>query len=564
MLQHIFVKNFALIDQLELTLERGATMVTGETGAGKSIILGAIDIALGQRATSGKIKAQEKQAEVILTFNIDTLSDAQAWLEQHNLESDNKSELLIRRIVNSEGKSRSFINGRPSNLQLVKEISQLLVLLHSQHENQHLLNKQEQTKTLDAFANNHSLLDQLATCALQWQTLNKRIQSLTSSTQASEQKIEFIQFQLEELNQLTLSSQEIKILPEQHKKLAHSEELIQLYQIAIDLSSEAEDANIENQFNQLSSVLSNIEQHDSSVKETRELLQSLQIQFGEVIDELRQRAGNIELDPQQLALVEKSMSLVHDMARKHRIEPEQLPEFKQQLEQEFDDLINLDNNLEELVKQLDGINENYQVLASKLTAKRQIAAQKLDPIITKLLHQLGMPQANFKATLAPHASKQPTLIGNEVIEFTLQTNPGAAHAPLSKIASGGELARTSLAIQATLAKHIYIPTLIFDEIDVGIGGKTAAVVGQLLNTLSQSHQIICITHQPQVAASGQHHWSVRKASDKKTTTVTIENLTKKQRVEEIARMLGGIEMTKQTLAHAKEMLRLHEFVKLAD
>lgn len=564
MLQHIFVKNFALIDQLELTLERGATMVTGETGAGKSIILGAIDIALGQRATSGKIKAQEKQAEVILTFNIDTLSDAQAWLEQHNLESDDKSELLIRRIVNSDGKSRSFINGRPSNLQLVKEISQLLVLLHSQHENQHLLNKQEQTKTLDAFANNHSLLDQLATCALQWQTLNKRIQSLTSSTQASEQKIEFIQFQLEELNQLTLSSQEIKILPEQHKKLAHSEELIQLYQIAIDLSSEAEDANIENQFNQLSSVLSNIEQHDSSVKETRELLQSLQIQFGEVIDELRQRAGNIELDPQQLALVEKSMSLVHDMARKHRIEPEQLPEFKQQLEQEFDDLINLDNNLEELVKQLDGINENYQVLASKLTAKRQIAAQKLDPIITKLLHQLGMPQASFKATLAPHASKQPTLTGNEVIEFTLQTNPGAAHAPLSKIASGGELARTSLAIQATLAKHIYIPTLIFDEIDVGIGGKTAAVVGQLLNTLSQSHQIICITHQPQVAASGQHHWSVRKASDKKTTTVTIENLTKKQRVEEIARMLGGIEMTKQTLAHAKEMLRLHEFVKLAD
>jgi DNA repair protein RecN (Recombination protein N) len=560
MLQHIFVKNFALIDQLELTLERGATMVTGETGAGKSIILGAIDIALGQRATSGKIKAQAKQAEVILTFNIGALSDAQEWLQQHDLESDDVSELLIRRIINSDGKSRSFINGRPSNLQLVKEISKLLVLLHSQHENQHLLHKQEQTKTLDAFADNHSLLDQIATCTGQWQTLNKRIQSLTNSTQASEQKIEFIQFQLEELNQLTLSSQEIKALPDQHKKLAHSEELIQLYQIAVDLSREAEDANVENQFNQLNSVLNNIEQHDSSVKQTKELLQSLQIQFSEIIDELRQRAGNVELDPEQLALVEKSMSMVHDMARKHRIEPEQLPEFKQQLEQEFDDLINLDNNIEELQQQLDSINEKYQALANKLTSQRQKAAQKLSPVITKLLNQLGMPQAKFQATLADNTSKQPSPLGNEAIELTLQTNPGTTFMPLNKIASGGELARTSLAIQATLAKHIHIPTLIFDEIDVGIGGKTAAVVGQLLNALSQSHQIICITHQPQVAASGQHHWSVRKSSDKKSTTVTIENLDKKQRIEEIARMLGGIEMTKHTLAHAKEMLKLHEFV----
>lgn len=559
MLQHIFVKNFALIDQLELTLERTATMVTGETGAGKSIILGAIDIALGQRATSGKIKAQAKQAEVILTFDVGALSDAQEWLRQHDLESDEVSELLIRRTINSDGKSRSFINGRPSNLQLVKEISQILVLLHGQHENQHLLNKQEQTKTLDAFANNHSLLDQIAICAEQWQTLNKRIQSLTSTTQESEQKIEFIQFQLEELNQLTLSSQEIKTLPEQHKKLAHSEELIQLYQIAVDLSSESEEANIENQINQLCSVLNNIAQHDPSVKQTSELLESLQIQFSEVVDELRQRAGNVELDPEQLARIEKSMTFVHDMARKHRIEPEQLPKFKQQLEQEFDDLVNLDNNLEELEQQLHSINENYQVLAKKLTAKREAATKKLNPIITKLLNELGMPQAKFQATLVSNTSKQPSSLGNEIIEFTLQTNPGTTFMPLNKIASGGELARTSLAIQATLAKHINIPTLIFDEIDVGIGGKTAAVVGQLLNTLSQSHQIICITHQPQVAASGQHHWSVRKSSDKQSTTVTIENLNSKQRLEEIARMLGGIEMTKQTLAHAKEMLKMHEF-----
>ena len=566
MLTHIYIHNFALIDNLELTLKTGATMITGETGAGKSIILGAIDIALGQRASSDKIKTGKNKAEIILSFDIGKNIQLKQWLNDQALlepdEPNNKAEdaaennnCIIRRMFTIDGKSRCFINSRPTTLNTLKEVSKYLILLHGQHENQLLLNKISQTEMLDAFAKNVDLLNQVETSAQQHNDLNHQLNFITHHLTQQQQRIEFLKFQLKELAKLDLTTEEIKQLPHKHKKIANSEELINLYQQALYLTEES-DNNIVNQLHQLKTYILNIHHHDESMSNLLELAESASIQLSEIVQQFHHSANNIEIDPEQLNLLELQMSLVHSLARKYQVEPEQLPSVKLELEQELENLTNNDSNIEKLKLDLAQTKKNYLNFASKLTQARKTAVNQLNPEITKLLNQLGMPQAKFHASLLDNKDQDtPKKHGLEYIEFLIQTNPENKPMPLNKIASGGELARTSLALQATLAKYIHIPTLIFDEIDVGIGGKTAAVVGKLLQKLSHSHQVICITHQPQVAASGQHHWVVSKSvNSNNSTNVTIQPLTKQKRIAEIARMLGGLKVTDHTLAHAKEML----------
>lgn len=583
MLTHIYIHNFALIDNLELELHSGATMITGETGAGKSIILGAIDIALGQRASSEKIKAGQNRAEITLSFDIENNIRLKQWLSEQELQDiqepqetsescescESNSEYnscIIRRVFSRDGKSRCFINSRPTTLNTLKEISEYLVLLHGQHNNQLLLNKISQTQILDAFGKNFSLLDQVQTAAKHWQELNNQLELFTQNLAQQQQRIEFLNFQLQELAKLELTQEEINQLPIKYKKLANSEELINLYQQALSLSQDSEN-NIASQLHQLKNYINNIIHHDESIKDLSELADSASIQISEITQQLQHALSAIEIDPEQLNLLETQMGLVHSLARKHQIEPEQLPKFKSELEKELENLVNSDSNLEKLKLDLEQAKNNYLNLANKLTKKRLLAIKKLNPEITKLINQLGMPQAEFHASLLKNKDQDiPKKHGLEYIEFLIQTNPENNPMALNKVASGGELARTSLALQATMAKHIDIPTLIFDEIDVGIGGKTAAVVGKLLQQLSHSHQVICITHQPQVAASGQHHWVVSKTHPKQnkiknnnlSTEVSIDYLDQEQRVNEIARMLSGIETTESTINHAKEMLAMFE------
>lgn len=554
MLQDLTIKNFALIDHLELTLQAGATMITGETGAGKSIILGAVELALGGRASAQVVKQGKKSAEITLSFALN--KSAMRWLQNNELESD--EDCLIRRTIQKDGKSRCYINGTPCSVQTVKQLAALLVNIHGQHENQMLMKPAAQANIVDAFAGNQTLLEELKTCYKQWKKSFDEFNTLNGKISESKQRAEFLKFQLDEFEKANLTAEEIKTLPEKHKRLAHSEELLQHYQYAIQLISESEGNNISDQLNQLLEINGKIKQHDSSAFETEELLNSALVQIEEAYENLSHHYSAIDIDPALLATLEQRMSTIHDLSRKHRVSAEELPQFFEKLSEEYNQLENIDGNLEALQQKLKAQEDHYTTLAIELTNSRKKTIKKLNKLITEQIRQLGMPKAEFEIKLIKTEKTQPSLQGYETIEFNVMTNPGNPAQAMTKIASGGELSRISLAIQVITAKHIAIPTLFFDEVDVGIGGTTAAIVGKLLRQLSQSHQVICITHQPQVAASAVHHLHVEKATDGKSTDIAIFALEKNQRIEELARMLGGIEITKQTKSHAKEMLEMHQ------
>jgi len=550
MLTQIQVRNFTIVDELDLDLHDGMTVLTGETGAGKSILLDALMLALGTRADTQTIRHGCDRADVTAEFNLIELPHVKQWLKSQELDAGD--DCFIRRTINSEGRSKGFINGLPVAMQSLRDLGELLVDIHGQHAFQSLLKKEYQRQALDNFANHDDLVSDVYTRYKHWKKLDSERATLSKNKAERESRLELLEYQTRELSDLALEENEYQSLEEELYRLSNLTKILETGKgVTFSLDND-EASSLSNQLSALIRELEDIQQFDTAISNATSMLIEGSVAIKEAASDLSHYLDSLDTDPHRLEYVNERFSLTHDLARKHHCNPQDLFGLYAQLDAELTSLrstaeqsMSMDNLIEEAETQ-------YRHSASKLTKQRQTAATSLSKAITKNMCLLGMKSGVFEAVLLE--TDNLSAHGLEKIEFRVSTNPGQPLKPLTKVASGGELSRISLAIQVITASKASIPTLIFDEVDVGIGGGTAEVVGQLLKKLSLKKQVLCVTHQPQVAALGHTHLHVSKTSTKNSTKTTIVTLENEQRTDEIARMLGGINITEQTISHAREML----------
>jgi len=543
MLTHLHISHFAIIDQSNIDFHSGMTVITGETGAGKSIILDALELVLGARSESSFLRKDKDQCEITASFDIENNSAAQIFLSEKNLASD--AECILRRVITKDNKSKAFINQHPVPLQTLRECSEALISIHGQHEHQSLISRETQRNLLDNFGQHEKLTQPLKALYIDYQNILNLYTQQKQNLSHRDSKLDFLKFQVEELDKLNITHTELNSLEQEHQKLAHIDKHLQHYQTLQNLLDDI--------------ILSNLSKtltllHSLPASNLNNLITTAHINITEASSELQNLLSHIDLNPEKLAHIETRLTQIHDIARKHRIKPSEIPELHEKLQQELTALLKLDNQLDLLEKQLAEIKANYLTIAHQLSLSRKKSGVNLAKAITKYMSQLGMTGGKFEINLIPHEEETLTVYGLEKIEFLVSANPGMPLQSISKVASGGELSRISLAIQLIATETTHLPILIFDEVDVGIGGATAAIVGQLLKQLAKNTQVICITHLPQVAACGTHHISVYKNISKAHTETQIKLLTPEEKVAEIARMLGGLKITEQTLAHARELV----------
>ncbi len=551
MLTNLYIRDFAIVTRMELSLGSGLTVLTGETGAGKSILIDALSLALGERADTGVVRHGCNQAEVIASFDLDAEQDAAQWLQQHDLFSDR--ECLLRRIVETD-KSKAFINGRPVPVQMLRELGEYLVDVHGQHEHQSLLKRDVQRQLLDDYAGLSGPVARLQHNYATIKDLETRIATIRKQSADRSTRIELLNHEIDELESLGLEDNELTELDSEHARLAHGAKLLEGTQEIVHSLYDSDEHSITQQLGRATAVLESLSEHDNSLSEPAILLNEATIQANEAASQLHHYIDGLEPDPQRLQWIEDRLASIQDLSRKHRLKPEELPQQLQQLKQELADIEDADTSLANLDKELEQNRDAYFKLAAEITGERQSAAQKLARKITEQMQELGMPGGKFVVELMPLSEGEISSYGLERIEFQVSANPGQPLKLLQKVASGGELSRISLALQVVIAGLGRIPSLIFDEVDVGIGGKVAEIVGHRLHKLSDSRQIICITHLAQVAAQGDHHLQVSKQTRNDTTSTAVEQLPGDERIKEIARMIGGVEISQQTLAHAQDML----------
>ena len=552
MLAHLAIRDVALIERLELGLDGGLTVLTGETGAGKSIVIDALTLALGERADAGIIRHGCARAEVTVAFELKPTAPAACWLKAQELFDD--GECVLRRVIETDKPSKAFINGRPVPVQQLRELGDLLVDIHGQHEHQSLLKRDTQRDTLDAYAGLEATTAQVVEQYHTLQSLTERLDTLKRQSADREARLELLRYQVRELEALGLKADEIPQLEEEHARLAHGAELIEGVQAVTQSLYDDEEQALARGLARAIGRLDTLAKHDPRLGEIQSLLSEAAIQIDEAASRLHQYLDGLELDPQRLEQVERRMASVHELARKHRVKPDGLPDIARSLRTELDDIENYDTSLGKLEGEVKDARASYMKLAGELSRQRQQAAGKLGKQVTQHMQELGMPGGKFEIVLQPLPGDELSAHGLERIEFLVSANPGQPVKPLNKVASGGELSRVSLALQVVLAGLGRIPTLIFDEVDVGVGGRVAEIVGHKLHALGKSRQALVITHLAQVAAQGDQHLQVSKRSVKNATRVEIQALSENARVDEIARMIGGVEISKQTLAHARDML----------
>lgn len=549
MLTHLSVSNFTLVETLELEIAPGMTAITGETGAGKSILLDALGLALGDRADPDRVRTGAERADIHASFDISTIPAAHEWLVEHDLKIDD--ECLLRRTVTSEGRSRAYINGHPATLQQLKGLGERLLDIHSQHAHQSLLKKDNHRRLLDEFGQLQELALQVGQAHNQWLQLQQQFTLLRDNSEEMSARFQLLSYQVEELDMLDLSEGEITELESEQKRLANADTILRNSQQLAELCTDEQYGLLE-AFNKALHLLSEMPEKTGHLLETEQLLMSAQIQAQEAQRELDSHIDGFELDPERLQTVEERLSSCYEIARKHRVQPEELLELHQTLSEELQQLSGGDAKLEELEQQVNDALASYHQLAAKLSKQRHKAAKQLSREINEQLQALAMKNALLEVACNTDTERTSSH-GLDDIEFLISTNPGQPPRPLAKVASGGELSRVSLAIQVITARSSTIPTLVFDEVDVGIGGATGDVVGQLLRQLGDQGQVICVTHLAQVASKAHQHLQVSKASNKKSTQSTLVPLVGDSRIEEIARMMGGTKITEQSLAHAREM-----------
>ncbi|HHM05527.1 MAG TPA: DNA repair protein RecN [Gammaproteobacteria bacterium] len=552
MLTHIAIRNFAIIHHLELDLTAGMTALTGETGAGKSILVGALGLALGERADASAVRQGSAQAEVSAVFQIDTLPRVQAWLTERGL--DTGGECIIRRTVSAGGRSRAYINARPVPVQTLQALGSELVDSHGQHAHHSLLRREVQRQLLDGYGGHDALVAELSHCFHRWRELRDQQAALRTEAEDRRTRRELLRYQCEELAALALHPDELEALDREHQRLRHAHRLLESAQEAVAALYEDDDRATLKQLDRIARDLDRLTGLDPRLASPVTLLREAAIQLEEATGELRHYLSSLELDPNRLQHVEERLDALHDLARKHRVEPAELAALHTRLGEELTRIETADARLDEFHRALEEAEAQYFTLAARLSKSRRTAARALSRQVTENMQKLGMPGGRFEVTLEPVAKHEPRATGQEQIAFMVSTNPGAAPRPLAKVASGGELSRISLAIQVIAAQNLTTPTLVFDEVDVGIGGSVAEIVGRQLRALSASRQVLCITHLPQVAAQAGHHLRVSKTREGGQSVTVIEALSDSQRREEIARMLGGVKITPHTRAHAREML----------
>jgi len=554
MLIHLLIRNFAIIDTLELDFAPGMSAITGETGAGKSIAVDALSLLLGDRADSSVIRHDAPAAELCAVFDISALAAVQNWLHERELHaSDAPNECQLRRVISANGRSRSYINGSLQPLALLRELGEALADIHSQHEHQSLLRRDLQRQILDDFGGHLELAQQVGQHYKNWHDLTERLRALTEGEAERDARKDLLRYQLGELQDLELSPDEPAALAAEQQRLANSGRLLDMAQQALDQLYDNEQQPLQSQLSRLVTELGNLQQLDARLQPATELLSNALVHIEEASHELRDYCQHTEQNPERLLAVEERFSILHRLARKHRCQAEELPIRQQTLERELAELEGDAWDRTALEQKIIALEADYHALAQQLSQRRADTAQQLAEQVSANMQTLGMTGGQFYVALNP--SPQPNANGLEQVEFQVSANPGQPLRALTKVASGGELSRISLALQVIAANSTHIPTLIFDEVDTGIGGGVAETVGQLLRQLGRQRQILCVTHLPQVAAQAHQHLRVSKNTAQHTTTTQVEQLGTPQRVEELARMLGGRKLTDKTLAHAHEMIQ---------
>ncbi|MFC3193804.1 DNA repair protein RecN [Marinicella sediminis] len=550
MLQSLYIQNFVLIDQLEIDFHSGMSVFTGETGAGKSIIIGALSMALGNRADSQTIGPFAEHSEIIATFDVAQNPNARQWLQDQELGEDN--ELVLRRTFNQQGRSKQWINGRPMATGLVKDLSQYLVQIHGQHDQIRLLKPAMQLHILDLAGDHQLLLKQTRQAFDQLQTIEAEIQALQEAGSMSEEQVQLLNYQLAELDQLALGPTEYEQLHDELKTAAHARELMSSLDDSMQLISDSEHS-VEQQLAQVISTLRNSRGHDFS--EICQMLEESMINVAEASQQLQQVADGIVDDPAHLQELEQRIELISQVARKQQVMPELLHQHHQQLTDTLNTHADLSQQQVESGRQRQEALTNYRELAAKLSTQRQQTARTLATDITTMIQNLGLPEARFSIAINHQQENSPKASGNDQVEFMIAANKGQQAQALSKTASGGELSRISLAIEVSTQQKNQHQVFIFDEVDTGIGGATAEQVGHIMQQLSKQNQVFAVTHLPQVAGHAHDHLLVSKSSNRKHTTSKIEHLNENQRIEELARMSGGQTITEATLAQAREFLK---------
>ncbi|SHL26571.1 DNA repair protein RecN [Halomonas caseinilytica] len=549
MLTELAIRDFAIVDHLALELEGGMTAITGETGAGKSILLGALGLCLGERADAGSVRHGCERADLTARFDIADLPAARAWLEARELPSD---DCLLRRVVTRAGRSKAWINGQPATVADLKALGDHLIEIHGQHAHQGLLREETHLHLLDDFAGHGPAVREMAETFRAWREAHQRLKRFSEDNDEIRARLQLLRYQVEELDQLALAEGELEGLEEEQEALAHAEERLREAQFAAQCCDGDEGGALP-LLHQAVNRLSALPGSDrGALADALSMLGDACIQVEEAGRELNHFASGVELDPERLAWVEERLGEAHRIARKHQVQPDELVALHRRLSEELAELEGGDGNLDALAAEVESLKQDWRRQAEAVSAARQDAARRFGQAVQEQLAFLAMGKASFEVALA--AREAPAAEGLERARFLISANPGQPARPLTKVASGGELSRISLAIQVVAAQHSTIPSLVFDEVDVGISGATAEVVGQLLRRLGKGGQVMTVTHLPQVAAQAHQHLHIAKQAEDETTLTHMALLDEAGRVGELARMLGGMKLTDQTLAHAREML----------
>ena len=554
MLSHLTIRSLAVVDRLELECAPGMTALTGETGAGKSILVDALGLLLGARANADMIRTGSERTEVCGVFETASNGAARTWLSEHHLD-DVSGECFVRRVVGPGGRSRAFVNERPMPAHLLRELGECLVDIHGQHMHHLLLHRDRQRIIVDEFGGHLALLDSVADAARRWRALRDELAEIVTDGEDRGSRLDFLRFQLRELESLELGTDEPERLAAEHRLLAHAETILEGCRRALDRLDGDHDHAASSMLSGARLDLDAAARHDPRTGEVIELIDTAMINVAEASASLRSVAEALDLDPERLAGVERRLAVIHDLARKHRIPALELAAQTERLRERVASLESGEQRASEIEEELRSAEEAHGLLCAELTASRREAADPLARQVTERMRELGMPGGSFAVDIEGLEAAAPSPSGADRVEFVVSAGPGQPPRPLSKVASGGELSRISLAIQVSRARGSAVPTLVFDEADVGVGGRVAEIVGRQLRALGQCCQILCVTHLAQVASRAHGQVVIRKSLGADgTPSVAVAPVCGEGRIEEIARMLGGEKITSKTIAHAREML----------
>ncbi|AGS39334.1 DNA repair protein RecN [Cycloclasticus zancles] len=552
MLKSIDIKGLAVVDQLNLELEQGMTVLTGETGAGKSILLTAMKLCLGERADASLLRPGANKADLSLEFDITDLPASQQWLIDNDL--DDQGDCFIRRTINADGRSKAYINGQAVNLKALQQLSKHLINIHGQHAHLDLLHPGKQCELVDSSLPSQALLLECRKQYSHWKRLTEELHHLTDGNEDNESEKQLLKYQINELEQANIIHIDYDELVQEHALASNMRKIIETSAHQIDILYENENASIYGQINNVSHELELLADLAPEFTSVGEQIKEASIQIQEASRDLRHQIDQQEDDPEKLSLLDQQLSSIHELARKLHVEPSQLSDKYNQLTARLDLLENRNEKLSALQLDIAEAETLYRKQAELLHNERKQHALKLSRNITNTLKTLGLPDGKLNISVNHLAKQPPQKNGLDDVVFLISTNPGMPDSPIGKVASGGELSRISLAIQVVTSRRNTTPTLVFDEVDAGIGGGVAETVGIRLRELACDRQVLCVTHLPQVASQGHQHLLVSKQKSQQQTTTKIDSLNQTQRINEVARMLGGIDLSDKTIAHAKEMV----------